>query len=177
MILAPKYLLEEIRKGKIIKNLSERETTTPEGVGFDLRIATLSEISQGGGSLKTSTRRTPSTSLLVPNVNDCWLLESGKCYLATTVEEFELPSDICASFFPRSTLFRSGVSFSSSVLPPGYVGSMTFLLCNNYTESFEIQVGARFSHVVFQSVHGDVGLYKGQWQGGRISQPIDEGQV
>ncbi|MDF5847352.1 hypothetical protein P4M26_20090 [Pseudomonas aeruginosa] len=80
-------------------------------------------------------------------------------------------------FFPRSTLFRSGITFSSSVLPPGYVGPMTFALTNNHSEAFEIQIGARFAHVIFQAVSGDIGRYKGQWQGGRVSQPKDEGQI
>lgn len=54
---------------------------------------------------------------------------------------------------------------------------MTFALTNHHNHSFEMEIGARFAHVVFHSVSGDVGLYRGQWQGGRISQPNDEGQV
>jgi len=177
MIYSPHLLLELIRAGKIVRNLSDRELSTPEGVGFDLRIASLSSVSEGGGSLKISTRRTPLDEPLKANDDNCWLLSPGRTYLASTIEEFELPSDMAATFFPRSTLFRSGIAFSSSVLPPGYVGPMTFALTNHHKHPFEIQQGARFAHVVFQSVSGDVGLYKGQWQGGRVSQPKDEGQI
>jgi dUTP pyrophosphatase len=177
MIFSPNSLLDLIRVGKIVRNLSNRELVTPEGVGFDLRIATLSAVGIGTGSLKVATRRTPSDDPIKINADNCWLLESGKTYLATTIEEFELPPDLAATFFPRSTLFRSGVAFHSSVLPPGYVGSMTFALTNHHYESFEIEQGSRFAHVVFHSVSGDVGLYRGQWQGGRISQPNDERQV
>jgi len=167
--------MQAISEGKIIRNLSERELTRPEGVGFDLRLKSLMEISQGSGSLRVETRRTP-TSLEVDAADGLYSLLPGKCYLATTIEEFDLPSTLAALFFPRSTLFRSGISFHSSVLPPGYVGPMTFSIINHHGVPFEIEQGSRFAHVVFQSVQGDVGAYKGQWQGGRVSQPINERQ-
>ena len=177
MIYSPNSLQEAVRHGKIIKNLADRELNTPEGVGFDLRLKSLACVAAGSGSLRESTRRTPESTLLAADVNQCFFLEPGKTYLASTIEEFNLPESMAALFFPRSTLFRSGVSFGSSVLPPGYVGPMTFSLSNYHTEPFEIQIGARFAHVILQSVTGEIGLYKGQWQGGRISQPDDEGQI
>jgi deoxycytidine triphosphate deaminase len=177
MIYSPKSILKKIRNGEIIKHLSQREVNNPEGVGFDLQIASLSEISSDCGSLKISTRRTPSHKSIEVNSDNCWLLEPGKTYLASTKEEFDLPIDLAAIFFPRSTLFRSGVAFYSSVLPPGYVGPMTFALINQHSQPFEIELGARFAHVVIHSVTGDIELYRGQWQGGRISQPDNEGQT
>lgn len=175
MIYSPAALMQEISEGKIIRNLSQRELIQPEGVGFDLRLKNLAEICHGSGSLLVDTRRTPTSSVVEANC-DIYLLQPGKCYLATTIEEFDLPNTLAAVFFPRSTLFRSGVSFHSSVLPPGYVGPMTFSLINHHTEPFEIEKGSRFAHAVFQSVQGDVAAYKGQWQGGRVSQPKNERQ-
>ncbi|UZA66852.1 dCTP deaminase [Pseudomonas viridiflava] len=177
MIYSPKSLMELVRDGKVIRNLSDRELLVPEGVGVDLRLERLSCLTDGSGSLKIITRRTPSSKSLVADVDGCVMLKPGKTYLATTMEEFDLPEYLAAQFFPRSTLFRSGVSFASSVLPPGYVGPMTFALTNHHHEPFEIQIGARFAHAIFQTVSGDVDLYKGQWQGGRVSQPKDEDQV
>lgn len=177
MIITPKTLLEMIHDGKIIKNLSNRELNSPEGVGFDLCLDKIAILEAGSGSLKIDTRRTPKVKNINPDTTNCFQLKPNKSYLATTIEEFELPNELAAVFYPRSTLFRSGIIFGSSVLPPGYIGPMTFTLTNNYHEKFEIEKGARFAHVVFHSVSGDVGLYKGQWQGGRISQPDDEGQI
>lgn len=177
MIYSPSALLDLVRNGQIVKNLSDRELLTPEGVGFDLRLGSLSVIGDGSGSLRVSTRRTPPVRVISADERGCVSLEPGETYLASTVEEFNLPPELAATFFPRSTLFRSGVGFHSSILPPGYVGPMTFALTNHHNRPFEMEIGARFAHVVFHSVHGDVGLYRGQWQGGRISQPNDEGQV
>ena len=176
LIYSPTTLLQEISAGRIIKNLSDRELHNPEGVGFDLCLASLSQLEQGSGSLRLSTRRTPSSVQLEP-VDNCFLLLPGHVYLATTVEEFSLPPSLAATFYPRSTLFRSGVSFHSSVLPPGYVGHMTFGLINNHSSPFQIELGSRFAHVVFQPVSGGVDGYRGQWQGGRVSQPEDEDQI
>ncbi|WP_447803659.1 dCTP deaminase [Pseudomonas serbica] len=177
MIQSPMSLLELIREGKLIKNLSARELQNPEGVGFDLQLANLSRIGSGSGSLRSTTRRTPDSEFLSADNDGCFRMEPGRSYLATTIEEFDLPEGMVALFYPRSTLFRSGISFSSSVLPPGYIGPMTFALTNHHIEAFEIEIGARFAHAVIQLVSGDIGLYRGQWQGGRISQSTDEGQV
>lgn len=177
MLIAPNDLLPEIQAGEIVKDLGERELTNPEGVGFDLRLAALSAMSSGTGSLRVDTRRTPPTSPLAPSPEGLFYLLPLTTYLATTRESFALRDGIAAQFFPRSTLFRSGVIFQSSILPPGYVGTMTFALYNSSNEPFEIEVDARFAHVVFHEVSGDVNKYRGQWQGGRVSQPDDERQI
>jgi deoxycytidine triphosphate deaminase len=177
MIRAPISLLDSIRKGNLILHLSQRELSNPEGIGFDLSVSQIFLISEGTGSLKRDTRRTPNAIEVREDSNGCYILEPGEVYLVSTVEEFDLPSDLTAFFYPRSTLFRSGINFSSSVLPPGYVGPLTFSLTNNFKNPFEIEKGARFAHVVFHSVSGEVNSYKGQWQGGRTSQPKNEEQI
>lgn len=170
-------LIELIKSGKLIEGLSERELSTPEGVGFDLCVASLAEIQEGSGSLRVKTRRTPDSIVVNPNQENCFLLAPGKTYLATTVESFNLPTTLAALFFPRTTLFRSGILFQSSVCPPGYDGPLTFSLTNTSLSNFELEVGARFAHTIIVEVSGEIGLYKGQWQGGRTSQPKDEVQI
>lgn len=177
MIVSPLDLLNAIRAGKILQDLGERDLTSPEGIGFDLRLRSLVALSGGTGSLRVDTRRTPSTEPVNPIPEQLLYLQPGTNYLACTQETFDLPDGIAAQFFPRSTLFRSGIFFQSSILPPGYVGPMTFALYNSSTQVFEIEIGARFAHVVFMEVSSGGNKYRGQWQGGRISQPKDEKQV
>jgi dUTP pyrophosphatase len=174
MIFPPSALLDEIRAGKIVRNLSSRELSAPEGVGFDLCISEISEIGGGSGSLGVNVRRTPASYKITCEESGFFTLAPGKTYLATTVEHFELPEGLAAVFYPRSTLFRSGVIFQSSVLPHGYIGPMVFSLTNMHSEFFEIEIGARFAHVVFMGVSGSSNGYKGQWSGGRVS--IYEGE-
>lgn len=99
MIFSPHSLLDLIRNGKIVRNLSDRELLTPEGVGFDLRVGSLSVIGNGSGSLKISTRRTPTTDSISADGNHCIFLYPGKTYLVSTIEEFDLPPDLAAIFF------------------------------------------------------------------------------
>lgn len=177
MILSPKSLLPLISKGKLITNLAERELLIPEGVGFDLTLSKLSCLKGVGGKLGVQSRRTPTHEIIEPDNELVYTLNPNQSYLATTCEEFDLPNEMAAIFSPRSTLFRSGIVFQSSVLPTGYIGAMTFLLTNQTELSFEIEEKARFAHVIFLEVSGEVNQYQGQWQGGRISQPTDEKQI
>lgn len=177
MIVSPLDLLPEIRAGRVILNLGDRDLNNPEGVGFDLRLNSLLRIRGGTGSLRVETRRTPATEDAVPDSDGLFNLQPGASYLASTCETFDLPDGLAAQFFPRSTLFRSGVIFQSSILPPGYIGPMTFAIYNSTEAAFELQRGARFAHAVFLLVSSTATKYRGQWQGGRISQPDDERQI
>jgi len=85
--------------------------------------------------------------------------------------------DLCCQFFPRSTLFRSGLIFQSSILSTGYTGPMIFSITNNNQVNFLIEPGARFATAIFMQVIGETNSYRGQWNHGRVSQPIEERQV
>ncbi|MGN7767636.1 dCTP deaminase [Stenotrophomonas sp. 22692] len=176
MIIPPRELIPLIRMGKIIQNLDSRELYEPEGVGFDLRLKSLSTLDKSNGRLSVKQRRTPDSHETHP-IGKILKIDPGIVYLARTTEEFLLPDDLAATFTLRSTLFRSGVMMGSGVTPPGYRGPMTFSLFNQHSCAFEIEIGARFAHVVFHRVMGEVTRYRGQWNHGRTSQPEDEDQI
>lgn len=112
MIYSPHSLLKLVRDGKLIKHLAHRELTTPEGVGFDLRLAGLSRLTVGGGSLRESTRRTPASEVVLADPDDCFVMEPGKTYLASTMEEFDLPEDLAALFSEKHAVQkRDNVQF------------------------------------------------------------------
>jgi len=179
MILSPSELLPLISQGLVIKGLSQRELISPEGAGFDLCVASISEIS-GPGSLLIETRHTSSITPVTPvndnETNGVLTLKPNGLYLLTTAEQFALPDDMVAIFHPRSTLFRSGVIFQSGVAPYGYEGPMTFLVYIANPHGFRLQLGARFAHVNIASVKGSSFAYRGQWQNGRITVTEDERQ-
>ena len=172
MIISPSVLLPLIHKGKLIKNLSKRELSTPEGAGFDLTVGAVYRL-DGAGSLLLNTRE---TSRAIPIISDMVQEEKNpvlnlcgnELYLVTTIETFSLADDMMAIFHPRSTLFRSGVIFQSGVAPFGYKGPMTFLLHVANPAGFKLQIGARFAHVNILAVEGTSFAYRGQWQAGRV---------
>lgn len=177
MILAIKSHLSYFLEQGIINNVNSREINNSEGVGLDLAIAELYEIQDEQGILGKDTRRTPSSQLVMPSIDGYLHLKPGKSYLAKTSETFNLTASISCQFYPRSTLFRSGILFQSSVLSVGYCGPMIFNLANIGKQDFLLEIGARFATAVFIEVKGDSNSYRGQWNQGRVSQPNIEKQV
>jgi len=177
MILGPKKLLELVHKKKLVENLSERELTNPEGTGFDLRLGEIYEIS-GKAFLGETHRQTPDVkSVAVYGKNKSFKFKPGDFYLVKTIEKINLPIDLSAVILPRTTTFRSGLFLRTGPIQPGYSGELTFGLKNEGPITVEIELGARFAHVIFQEIKGEGSKYRGQWQGGRVSATKKEKQV
>ena len=178
-VLGVKKILELVRKKKLVENLAKRELENPEGAGFDLRIGELYKI-EGHGFLGVNERETPKMELMAR-------YEEGKIhkvelyprtyYALKTVEEVNMPENVLALATPRSTLFRSGVYIFGGQVPPGYKGGLTMGIYNFRDVPFELEMGARVIHIMFFQVEGGSNLYRGQWQGGRVTTDKKEQQV
>lgn len=179
MILGIDEIHKLIGEIKLLENLSERELTNPEGAGIDLRIGELYEIS-GKGFLGVEDRYTPKAKLIAkynPKKKKKVSLGPGLYYTMTTVEKIDTPSNIVVLFYPRSTLYRSGVLLLSGNCAPGYKGKLTFGLTNLMKRPFKLEMGARVAHAIFYGVKGRSHLYRGQWQGGRVDTGGREKQI
>lgn len=179
MIIGPQKLLKLVKKQKLVANLSERELTNPEGAGFDLRLGEVYEISGGRAFLGVTDRQTPEMKLLVSYKNNDkgFTFEPGKYYLVTTMEEVSLPQDITCNMKPRTTTFRSGLFLRTGNVAPGYSGKLTFALKNEGPIPVTVEIGARIIHAQFFRVEGGGNMYRGQWQGGRVTTKKREKQV
>lgn len=179
MILGVEKILQLVKKKKLVENLSERELKNPEGAGFDLRIGELYEVKRKG-FLGVEERETPKIKLIAKydekKVKKVFL-EPQTYYLMKTVEKLNLPENLLAIFTPRSTLYRSGVYVFGGQSAPGYKGELTTGIYNFRDEEFELEMGARALHIMFFEVKGKSNLYRGQWQGGRVSTKKKEKQV
>lgn len=179
MILGPKILLQLVKKEKLVENLSERELTNPEGAGFDLRLGAVYSI-KGKGFLGEVKRQTPESTLVVAyeiGKKRKIVFKPGDFYLVQTIESFNLPEDLTANFKPRTTTFRSGLFLRTGNVAPGYKGQVSFGMTNEGPSEVTIEMGARFVHVQFEEVKGGGSMYRGQWQGGRVSATKREKQV
>ena len=194
MILGVKKLLELVKKKKLVENLSERELKNPEGAGFDIRIGELYEV-KGKGFLGVEERETPEIKLIAkvdelrssPPFADARVFDKKKSkkvflrprtyYLMKTIEKLNLPENLLALFTPRSTLYRSGVYIFGGQTAPGYKGELTTGIFNFRDEKFKLEMGARVMHIMFFEVKGKSNLYRGQWQGGRITTRKKEKQI
>ena len=99
---------------------------------------------------------------------DGWLhLEAG-AYLATFNEVVNIPLDLVALAFPRSSLLRSGVSLPTSIWDPGYSGRSQALLTVANPAGYHLQRNARLMQMLFLRLAQPVEQgYQGRYQGER----------
>lgn len=179
MVLGIKKLHELVKTKNLVENLSERELKNPEGAGFDLRIGELYEVS-GEGFMGVEERETPEMKLVArykEGKNVKTELKPHTYYAMKTIESVNMPDDLLAIMTPRSTLFRSGVYVFGGQTPPGYKGGLTMGIYNFRDEKFGLEMGSRVVHIMFFRVEGGSNLYRGQWQGGRVTTDKREKQV
>ncbi len=202
MVLGPKQLLKLVKTKKLVENLSERELTNPEGAGFDLRLGEVYKIS-GKAFLGVTERHTAEVSLIAKykeqrakngskvldlsssengfprtkNKEQKIVIKPGEFFLIKTIESVNMPDNLTASITPRSTTYRSGLFIRTGNVPPGYSGGLNFGLKNEGPVPVTIELGARIVHIQFSEVSGGGNMYRGQWQGGRVTTTKKEKQV
>lgn len=179
MVIGPKKLLELVKEIKLVENLSERELTNPEGAGFDLRLGEVYTIS-GESFLGVTERKTADINLVekyVEGENRKVKIKPGDFLLTKTIETVNMPNNLTALITPRSTTYRSGLVLRTGNVPPGYCGGLIFGLHNAGPIPVTIEMGARFVHIQFHEVLGEGNMYRGQWQGGRVTATKKEKQV
>ena len=179
MILGVDQLLKLVKTKKLVENLSERELTNPEGAGFDLRLGEIYEL-KGKSFLGVEERKTPEVKLVAkynPSKRTSFVFKPGSYYLMKTIEKVNTPNDILILFTPRTTIFRSGMMIYTATCSPGYCGELTFGIGNQGKCEVKIELGARVAHAMFFQVKGKTHLYRGQWQGGRVTTKKREKQV
>ncbi len=190
-VLGLDEVAKRIKKDKLIENLGARDLKNPEGVGIDLRLGELHQIVKGRAfidadidEVNQGARKGVETKLIAqfnpdlpPEKQERIELQPGEYYLAVTLEKVNLPENLFGQFFPRTSLFRAGVLFLPGKADPGYSGPLTFGLKVLDKFPFKIQMGARFSNIVFVEITGKAVKYRGQHQGGRVSHSKVETQV
>ncbi|MFA6492575.1 MAG: hypothetical protein WCV58_00275 [Patescibacteria group bacterium] len=179
MVLGVDELLKLVKEKKLVEGLCERELKNPEGSGFDLCLGKVHEIS-GSGFMGLEERDSANSKLLYEykkSEKQSIIIKPGESYLVTTLEKVNMPKNLTANMWLRSTLYRSGIVLSGGNVAPGYCGELSFLFYNAGNCEMEIELGARIVHILFYEVSGETNLYRGQWQSGRVSSQKKERQV
>ncbi len=179
MVLGVDKLLELVKKEKLVEGLCERELKNPEGSGFDLCLGKVHEIS-GSGFMGLEERDSAKSKLLFEfdkKKKQSIIIKPQESFLVTTVEKVNMPQNLTANMWLRSTLYRSGIILSGGNVAPGYKGELSFLFYNAGNCEMEIELGARIVHILFYEVLGSANEYRGQWQDGRVTSNKKERQV
>jgi len=158
-------ILELIEEKKLIENV-DKNNVQPSGV--DLRVKTVYRL-KNGGYLGVKNRQTPNVDVISDKVGDKITLDPNEFVLVETMEKVNMPKDLLALILPRSSLFRCGVSLHTAVVDPGFVGTLTFGMKNLSNHPFELEIGSKIGQIVFEEVKGNDKLYKGKYQGGKVT--------
>jgi deoxycytidine triphosphate deaminase len=149
----------------LIENVEEKNVQ-PSGV--DLRVKCIYKL-KSGGYLGVNERKTPEVEIACGKIGEKYILKPNEFVLVETMEKVNMPKDLVAFILPRSSLFRCGVSLHTAVVDPGFQGTLTFGMKNLGKFPFEIEVGSKIGQIVFEEVRGNVKLYDGKYQGGKVT--------
>lgn len=90
-----------------------------------------------------------------------WLLASEDCYDCLSDFYVDIPEQVCAILYPRSTLVRNGLFWTTGIYDSGYKGHIGGVL-HNRSGQVIISRGTRIGQIAF--VRSDsAGMYAGGW--------------
>ncbi len=160
-------LREQIEEEGLIQNYIHLETQlTPQG--FDLTAGEIHEYkARGKLDFSNSEREIPETKKIRPEKEDesdeygWWHLEPG-AYKVKMNEKVDIPENLMAYAFPRSSLLRMGCSIENAVWDSGYTGTGSFMLVVENPEGVQIKKNARLNQLVFHDISETEG-YSGRY--------------
>ena len=148
----------------LLEGIRDR-TTQVQPCGVDLTVRTVSRFESGGAIGYDNTDRSLARTTPLPWRNDWLELPAGPYHIVYN-EQVNLPGDIMALAYPRSSLMRCGVTVYSAVWDPGYSGRAEALLVVHNPNGFRLRRGARVVQVVFTRLGEPVATrYDGRFYG------------
>jgi dUTP pyrophosphatase len=158
-----------IKEKKLIEGYIDLEKQlTPNG--FDMTAAKISGFAgQGAVDFSNKERKMPDCVELVPVKADpkdkhgWWELPKG-AYKVMTNETVNMPSDMTALAFTRTTLLRMGAFTQNGVWDAGFKGKSEFILVVENPLGIRIKQNARVVQLVFVIITGAEKLYSGIFQ-------------
>lgn len=169
MILSGRQILTR----HIIQNLLQL-THQQQPCGIDLTLRQISSWSSPATIDFDSTRRIAAkTSPIIPFPNNSGdeggiKLEPG-AYLVDFNETVSIPTNCMGSVFPRSSLWRSGVTITAGVVDAGYEGAVGAMMQVLNPCGVVLYRNARVAQIVVEEMAETVEGYKGIYQGSKNS--------
>ncbi len=150
-ILADHEILARMKEGTLGIRDFAKESLTPNG--YDLRVAEVS-LPEQSVVFKEGTARIPPKAM----------------FYVCTIEFVELPDDLAAQLWTRTSWIRKGVLMGLGKIDAGFHGQLTFMGFNASTKEIELPIGSRLVQMCFETMHSKVemtyekrsGNYQGQ---------------
>lgn len=154
MVLNREELRDRIEKHGLVQDFPHLETQlTPNG--FDLTAGEIHAYTRSGKlDFSNDEREIPETEPLDAekrNEDDdygWWDLEPG-VYKVVANERVDIPDDLMAFTFPRSSLLRMGATIDNAAWEAGFTGRGAFMLDVRNPKGISIKENARVNQIVF----------------------------
>jgi len=92
-------------------------------------------------------------------------LMRGDFVLASTIERFDVPTDILAKVADKSSWARRGLAVQNTIIEPGWQGWLTLELTNHGYAPIDIEPGSPIAQIVFHQLSEPTELkYEGKYQ-------------
>lgn len=168
-MLNKKQLKKLITEQKLMQGYIDLEKQlTPNG--FDITAEKIFQFSGTGAvDFSNSERMIPAAQALIAKKEKetdkygWWFLSSG-AYKIRTNETINLPINLAALSFSRSTLLRMGAYTQHGVWDAGFCGKGEFILVVNNPLGIKVKQNARVAQLVFfpvEETQAYEGIYKG----------------
>lgn len=148
----------------LLEELADANTQI-QSCGVDLTVRSVAWYTTAGAVDFDNSRRVLSSTEQIDWIDDWIDLPEGAYHIVYN-EKVNLPPDLMALVYPRSSLMRCGVTVHTAVWDPGYSGRGEALLVVHNRHGFHLRKGARIAQLVFTCIGADVERsYNGRFRG------------
>ena len=120
---------------------------------------------QKGGDITSSYGIDPQGYTFTLEAEEDVLIKSFECLQLDSQESFQLPSNVCAFMYGKSSYTRRGLIFSFAVVDAGYEGKIGFSVFNASEEPITLKAKQGIAQIVFHEIAEPQKIYEGAWQG------------
>lgn len=139
--------------------------TQVQSCGIDLTVRTVSRYT-GAGAIDFDNTARVLSGMESLAWDDGWVHLAAGPYHLIYAQFVNLPPDVMALAYPRSSLLRCGVTIYTAVWDPGYSGRAEALLVVHNPAGFRLSRDARIAQLVFTALGEAVdNPYNGRFKG------------
>lgn len=85
--------------------------------------------------------------------------------LASTIEKFAMPNDLCARVVDKSSWARQGICVQNTIIEPGWEGYLTLEITNHRWAFKRIRSGMPIAQIIFEKLDEPTEqVYQGKYQ-------------
>lgn len=161
---------EKLKMTPALDSLQLRPHAVDLRLGFTFMIPETWKMTPKGREaviVDTSAQTDPARNMDIVELEESQYFEilPGEFVVATTLERLEMPEDVMATLYPRSSQSRKGLSIDlTGIVDAGYHGNLIIPMENKTHQPIKLYPGERFCQLTFEFVEGDVEIIPSRYK-------------